>query len=326
MISRILNPGAWYVAVAVLLLLRPTVRGQESPRFTEVARHTNGEVAIKFSVTTGRHCRLEVTDRLSSWRPLATLKSIGTNPFTDGGASFADTRFYRVTEVSDTDAFTGDHIATADGDVVVHPVNHASFVLRWNNVFVYNDPVGGSGPYQGLARPNLILVSHSHGDHFDASTLSALKQAGTLIIAPAAVYSSLSSALKLQTIPLANGSSTNVLGLTVEAIPAYNANHPKGVGNGYVVTLGGRRFFMSGDTGNIPEIRALANIEVAFLCMNIPFTMTVPEAVTATRAFAPRVMYPYHYRNQDGSLANLNTFKQQVGLDLGIEVRARKWY
>lgn len=281
---------------------------------------------LEFSVTAGHPCRLEVSDGLSTWQALVTLKSSGANSFLDGSASLAATRFYRVIDVPGADVLTGDHVATTAGDVVVHPVNHASFVLGWNKVFIYNDPVGGATPYLGLARPNLILVSHSHGDHFNSATLNTLKQEDTWIIAPAAVYSSLSSAMKLQTIPLANGASTNVFGMTVEAIPAYNANHPKGAGNGYVLTVGNRRFYISGDTGNIPEMRALPDIDVAFLCMNVPFTMTIAEAVTATRAFRPRVIYPYHFRNSDGTLANLNTFKTQVGLDLGIEVRPRKWY
>lgn len=311
---------------AGLLAAGPPLQGQEAPRFTDVTRQPSGEVVLAFTLTAGRHCRLEASDGLSSWQALVTLKSSGANSFTDGSASGAATRFYRVIDVAAAGVLTGDHVATAAGDVVVHPVDHASFVLGWNQVIIYNDPVGGSAPYLGLARPNLILVSHSHGDHFNSATLNTLKQESTWIIAPAAVYSSLSSAMKLQTIPLANGAATNVFGLTVEAIPAYNANHPKGAGNGYVLTVGERRFYMSGDTGNIPEMRALPDIDVAFLCMNVPFTMSVAEAVTATRAFRPRVVYPYHFRNSDGTLANLNSFKAQVGLDLGIEVRPRKWY
>ena len=205
-------------------------------------------------------------------------------------------------------------------------MNHASFVLRWDNTFIYNDPVGATATYTGLPRPNLMLVSHSHGDHFSATTLDALQQSGTLIIAPAAVYSSLSQKLKALAIPLANGQQTNVLGLNVEAIPAYNANHPKGAGNAYVVTLDGRRFFMSGDTGNTAEMRALTGIDVAFVCMNVPFTMTIPDALNAVRGFKPRVVYPYHYRNQDGTQADLAGFKRQLGDQPGTEVRLRAWY
>jgi L-ascorbate metabolism protein UlaG (beta-lactamase superfamily) len=117
-----------------------------------------------------------------------------------------------------------------------------------------------------------------------------------------------------------------VLGVRVEAVPAYNANHPRGTGNGYVVTLGGRRFYFSGDTGNTPEMRALTGIDAAFLCMNQPFTMTVSDATNAVWAFRPAVVYPYHYRDQSGSQANAAAFKQRLGLAPGVEVRLRRWY
>ncbi len=116
------------------------------------------------------------------------------------------------------------------------------------------------------------------------------------------------------------------LNLSVEAVPAYNANHPEGVGNGYVLTIGGRRIYFSGDTGDIPEMRALPDIDVAYVCMNVPFTMTVAQASSAVRAFRPAVVYPYHFRNQDNTRANTNLFKTQIGTDLGIEVRLRTWY
>jgi L-ascorbate metabolism protein UlaG (beta-lactamase superfamily) len=111
--------------------------------------------------------------------------------------------------------------------------------------------------------------------------------------------------------------------------PAYNlttSNHPKGNGNGYILSLGGKLLYVSGDTEDTPELRALRNIDVAFLAMNVPYTMTVAKAVSAVREFRPKVVYPYHYRNADGSFADLEAFKRQVGTDLGIEVRLRKWY
>ena len=140
------------------------------------------------------------------------------------------------------------------------------------------------------------------------------------------MYNSLSATLKNLTTVLANGASTTVSGLTIEAVPAYNANHPVGVGNGYVVTFGGRRFYFSGDTGDVAEIRALSGIDAAFLCMNVPFTMTVAQAASTTRDMKPAVVYPYHYRNQDSTLSNLVSYRQLVGTDLNIEVRTRAWY
>jgi len=296
------------------------------PQFTSAQAQTNGDVVLRWSGTTGHSHLLETTTDLALWRPLWSQRSLAANQFTDAGAAQSGQRFYRVTVQPEVPPLTGDHVQTGDGEVVVRPVNHASFVMSWQGKYLYNDPVGGASPYQGLPRPDLILVSHSHGDHFDAATLAALRKPESLIIAPAAVYSGLSLTLRSNTVPLANGESTNVLGLTVEAIPAYNANHPRGAGNGYVVTLGGRRFYLSGDTGSTPELRALADIEVAFLCMNLPFTMSIADAVTAVRTFRPRVVYPYHYRNQGGALADVQGFKRQVGTDLGVEVRLRTWY
>jgi len=150
-------------------------------------------------------------------------------------------------------------------------------------------------------------------------------EAVTMVV-PQAVFNSLPAALRGKAVVLVNGASTTVAGLTIEAVPAYNANHPKGVGNAYVLTLGGRRFFISGDTGDAAEIRALTGIDAAFFCMNVPFTMTVEQAAATVRAMRPAVVYPYHFRNQDGTFANLVSFRQLVGSDLGIEVRSRAWY
>ena len=300
----------------------------DPPRFTDVQRTANNEVVLKVAVTTGQTFRLEGATELQAWEPVATLKSTGTgtNQFTDTAAPYLDRRFYRVVQLEDPKALTGDHFSTAAGDVLIHPVNHASFVMNWEGKFIYNDPVGGATPYAAFPRADLILVSHGHTDHYDSGTLNALKQAGTLIIAPAVVYSSLSAALKAITIPLAYQQSTNVLDLNVRAIPAYNSNHPRSTGNGYILTIGGRRIYMTGDTGDIAEMKALTDIDLAFVCINTPFTMSVAQASGAVRAFRPGIVYPYHYRNGDSSFANLNLFKQQVGADLRIEVRQRKWY
>ena len=126
---------------------------------------------------------------------------------------------------------------------------------------------------------------------------------------------------------MANGQTGELLGVKIEAIPMYNLTaerlkfHNKGRGNGYVVTLGGKRIYLSGDTEDIPEMRALKNIDVAFVCMNLPYTMTVEQAARAVRAFKPRIVYPYHYRGSD-----INKFKTLVGTDVGVEVRLREWY
>jgi L-ascorbate metabolism protein UlaG (beta-lactamase superfamily) len=313
--------------VAAMLALFPLAGStQEPPRFGALTAVSSDEAEIELIATAGSFVRLERSNDLVAWSAHRTLLATGTNRLTESTLARAGARFFRAAVVTGDDILTGDHVPTAQGDAVIHPINHASFVFRWNGVMAYNDPVGGAEPYAGLPRADLILVSHQHGDHFNAGTLQAVAGPEAVIIAPAAVAGSLPTSLRERTIALPNGTSTNVLGITVEAVPAYNANHARGVGNGYVVTLGGRRFYMSGDTGAIPETRALTDIDVAFLSMNVPFTMSVAEAASVTRDFRPRVLYPYHYRNQNGTFADLQALKEQVGPDAGVEIRERDWY
>ncbi len=302
---------------------------QEPPRFTGIQRLTSDETVLQVNAATGVNYRLDASTNLVDWISLITVLSAGSNQHTNFFAPGSETRFFRAVQLSGTANLTGDHLATTNGAVVIHPLFHASFVMSWNGKIIYNDPDDDSAfqsRYQGLPPADLILVSHSHGDHFSSAKIEAVRGPNAVIIAPQAVFNGLTAAQKAAAIVLRNGNSTNVMGLTVEAVPAYNGNHPRGDGNGYVVTIGGKRFYMSGDTGSTPEMRALQDIDVAFLCMNVPFTMTLSEAVTAIRAFRPRVVYPYHYRNSDSTLTDLNSLKRQVGTDVGVDVRARKWY
>jgi L-ascorbate metabolism protein UlaG (beta-lactamase superfamily) len=212
------------------------------------------------------------------------------------------------------------------GDVTIRSVTHASFYMTWNGLTIYFDPDAPTSLYTGLPKADLILVTHNHGDHFDINAINAVADTDVRLITPQSVFNSLPAARQSVTTVLANGANTNLLGLNVEAVPAYNQNHSLGSGNGYVVTLGEQRIYISGDTGNVPEIRALDDIDVAFLCMNVPFTMDVPNAVTVTREMQPRHVIPYHYRNQNGTFADMNAFKTGVGRDLPISVRLLDWY
>ena len=223
---------------------------------------------------------------------------------------------------------SGDHVPTNQGgDLVIHPINHATFAMAWNDKTIYVDPVGGDQAFAGMPGPNLVFLTDIHGDHLNADTLTAVVGADTTIVAPQAVAMQLPAALKSKTTVLANGETKTVEGLSIEAVPMYNTTkdrlqyHTKGRGNGYVVTLGGKRVYISGDTEDIPEMRALKNIDVAFVCFNLPYTMTEEQAASAVREFAPKIVYPYHYRGSD-----LDKFKRLVGNDKNIEVRFGKWY
>lgn len=315
---------------SVLLLALCLVRAHGQPQILD-ARPTGSDMVIRFNSPAPFNSRLEVSEDLIRWNPLHTFAgSASTRSHPDNRASYLAHRYYRVVQLETTNAFTGDHVATAEGDVIVHPLFHASVALQWNGKTIYVDPDDDGAflsRYQGLPQADLIAVTHSHGDHFSSSRIDALRKTGTIIVVPVSgVFTSLSAGARATAFVHANGATTNVLGITVEAVPAYNGNHPRGNGNGYVLTMGGKRFYFSGDTGAIPETRALSQIDVAFLCINLPFTMSVTDAASVTRDFRPRVVYPYHYRNQDGSLSNLNTYRQQVGTAGEVEVRQRAWY
>jgi len=306
-------------------------QAQQAPQFTGIRVLTNSEIGLTFSGPVGSNYLIEAGTSLSNWAALVTLP---TNPvtslqYTDSAALFLGSRFYRATELTGTNIVSGDHLATTNGDVVIHPLFHATFVLSWNGITIYNDPdddAAFQSRYVGLPKADLILVSHEHGDHFSASRINSVRATNGIIVAPQAVYNGLSAALRTNTIVLTNGASTTVRGVGIEAIPAYNGNHSRGSGNGYVVTLGGKRLFISGDTGDVAEIRALTSIDVAFLCMNTPFTMTPAQATNSVRGFRPKIVYPYHFRNDSGTLTNAAWFKRILGTDPGIEVRLRRWY
>ena len=219
---------------------------------------------------------------------------------------------------------TGDHIATSQGDLVTHPVKHASFVMQWNGKTIYVDPVGGAEPYAGLPGPDLVLITDIHPDHLNADTLADMK--GTSVVAPQAVYEQAPDNIKhMITTILKNGDQVTVDGIGIEAMPMYNITegrlqyHEKGRGNGYLLTLGDERVYIAGDTEAIPEMLALEDIDVAFIPMNLPYTMTVEQAAEAVRTFRPAIVYPYHFRGSD-----VEEFRRLVGD--ASEVRLLEWY
>lgn len=224
-----------------------------------------------------------------------------------------------------------DLIPTKIGQLSIQPINHASLVLAVKGVTIYADPNGAEN-YKSLSAPDIILITDIHGDHFDVKTIEALKTAKTVLVVPQAVADKLPAGDKVNMTVLNNGATTTLSGIVISAIPMYNlpesptAMHPKGRGNGYVLGIGGKKIYLSGDTQGIPEMRSLKNIDIAFVCMNLPYTMDVKEAADAVLAFAPKIVYPYHYRGKDG-LSDVNAFKKLVDAgNKGIEVRLRDWY
>jgi L-ascorbate metabolism protein UlaG (beta-lactamase superfamily) len=215
-----------------------------------------------------------------------------------------------------------EEFSTSAGTLQIIPIQHASLIIKAGGKVLYLDPSQGS--YDGLPQADYILITDIHGDHLTPAIIDKLKKAGTVIVGPKAVADKVPG-----TKVLGYGEKTTVGPFTVEAIAAYNLTrgpaagqlyHDKGRGNGYVVTYGGKRFYFSGDTEGVPEMKALKNIDVAFVCMNLPYTMTPAEAAEAVRTFHPAIVYPYHSRGSDTA-----AFAKALE-GTGIDVRLRDWY
>jgi L-ascorbate metabolism protein UlaG (beta-lactamase superfamily) len=225
--------------------------------------------------------------------------------------------------------YTTDVEPTSMGDLRITPIHHASVMLEWRGKIIDVDPVGV--PYfTGLPKADLILITHAHGDHMDPKTIALVRKPGTIFVVPAAVKQTITEAQ----VVMSNGQSrvVNVGGVRVpiQAVAMYNIvhkrpdgqpYHPKGWGNGYILTLGGKRIYFSGDTECVPEVQALRNIDVAFLCMNLPYTMTPSDAAACVKDFRPKIVYPYHYQGQ-----NPQVFADALKGEKGITVRMRNMY
>lgn len=217
----------------------------------------------------------------------------------------------------------------AKGEIKIQPITHASLVLSYHNKHIYVDPTGGAEAYKGLPSPDLILITDIHGDHLDVKTLEAIIKPNVTLIVPQAVADMLPASIdKKKVVVLKNDEETKQLGIEIEAVPMYNlpetadSRHPKGRGNGYIVELGDKEIYISGDTEDIKEMRNLDDVDIAFVCMNLPYTMDVNQAASAVLDFKPKIVYPYHHRGQD-----INEFKRLVDAgNKNIEVRLLNWY
>ncbi|WP_421775293.1 MBL fold metallo-hydrolase [Gracilimonas sp.] len=220
-----------------------------------------------------------------------------------------------------------DRIETDEGELVIHPVLHGTVVFEWNGQTVYMDPWGQAGLYDNKPSPDIILITHPHGDHLSPETLASLDTENASFYVPQAVADQMPEEYLNQTTVISNGETMQFEGITIRAVSMYNlpeedARHAKGWGNGYVLTMGGKDVYVSGDTEGIPEMRNLEGIDIAFVCMNLPYTMDINQASDAVLDFEPAIVYPYHHRGQD-----IQEFKKLV--DAGnkdIEVRLKNWY
>jgi len=217
-----------------------------------------------------------------------------------------------------------DTVTTSKGPVTITPIHHATVALGFDGKTIVLDP-WSQAPPGWLPSADLVLITDIHQDHFDKDGISAVRKPGTLFVAPEAVAKDLPEAKVLK-----NGGKLALLGITIRAVPMYNLKrgpeagklfHDKGRGNGYLLTFGDKTLYFSGDTECTPEMKALKNVDLAFVCMNVPYTMPVEEAVECVKAFKPKVVIPFHYRGSDTA-----AFKQGLSATPGVEVRLRDFY
>lgn len=208
-----------------------------------------------------------------------------------------------------------DVIKTSGGDLKITFIGHGTLMFNYSGKVIDVDPVSMYADFAAFPKADLILVTHEHPDHLDAKAIQAASTASTILVTNQASAKNLPNANVMK-----NGDTKTVSGIKIEAVPAYNFDkpfHPKGNGNGYVLIFGDKRVFIAGDTENVPEIKALKNIDVAFLPMNQPYTMTPEQVADVARAMQPKVLYPYHFGNTDtGALVNL--LKDQKGIEVRI--------
>ena len=213
--------------------------------------------------------------------------------------------------------------ATGAGPVRITPIFHAAAMIQAGRDRIYIDPAAPAN-LDGLPAGDLILITDIHPDHLNPADIAALSKPGTVVVAPAAVQQKVTQAHVL-----GNGESMTWHKWKITAVPMYNIHHmmpngepyhPKGRGNGYILNYGGKNFYFAGDTEGTPEMRALKNIDVAFIPMNLPYTMSPDEAAEAVKAFHPKIAIPYHYHGQD-----IRKFADDLK-GTGIEVRLLDWY
>jgi L-ascorbate metabolism protein UlaG (beta-lactamase superfamily) len=215
-----------------------------------------------------------------------------------------------------------DTLPTSGGNLQITFFGHASLMFKFKGLVIYADPVSQYADFSKMPKADLIVVTHEHGDHLDAAAIDKVHTNKTKLVYTAACAEKVPGGIVMK-----NGESRTIDGIKIEAVPAYNLVHmrsegvpfhARGVGNGYVLTFGGKRVYIAGDTENIPEMSNLGKIDVAFLPMNLPYTMTPEMVAEAAKRIKPKILYPYHFGNTDTAklVALLKGEK-------GIEIRIR---
>ena len=221
------------------------------------------------------------------------------------------------------EAFEKDTIGTSAGDLEITFIGHGTLMLTFNSKVIHVDPWTRLADYSKMPKADIILITHEHRDHLDSKALELIRTDKNKVVLTEICASKIDGGIVMK-----NGDVKTVGGLKIEAVPAYNLvhmrsqgvpYHPKGNGNGYIVDFGDKRVYIAGDTENTPEMKRLKGIDIAFLPMNLPYTMTPEMVADATRAFGPKILYPYHYGKTDTSKI-INLLKTMGGL----EVRVRK--
>jgi len=219
-------------------------------------------------------------------------------------------------------SFQVDSIKTSKGSLKIIFIAHASLIFEFNGKVIYVDPVCKFADYKKLPKADIILITHQHFDHLDSNAVNDIKGEKTKIFCNQLSLKTLTNAAVLR-----NGDKANVDGMKIETVPAYNLLHkndagelfhPKGVGNGYVLYFGNKKIYIVGDTENIPEMKKLKNIDIAFLPMNLPYTMTPEMVADAVNLFHPKILYPYHTGNTD-----INELLRLMKDNKSCEVRIR---
>jgi L-ascorbate metabolism protein UlaG (beta-lactamase superfamily) len=211
--------------------------------------------------------------------------------------------FAAVSFAANKQALETDTIATANGDLEITFIGHGSLYFSFAGKIIHVDPVSSEADYSKLPKADIILVTHEHKDHLDPAAIALLRKDETILVLNPASAKEMKDAVVMK-----NGDVKTIEGLKIEAVPAYNIvhmrsesvpYHPKGNGNGYVITFGDKRVYVAGDTENIPEMKYLERIDIAFLPMNLPYTMTPQMVADAAGSFMPEILYPYHYGETD---------------------------